>query len=343
MEQGNPLRYFVEQVFASAERAADLTRDLLAFSRKQVLHTKPIDLCQILDGLRKMLDRLIPEDIDFRATHVDREMTVLADKGQIEQVIMNLVTNARDAMPRGGILSVDISHACMDERFVHAHGFGEPGDYALISVTDNGHGMDAETQQKIFEPFFTTKEVGKGTGLGMAIIYGIIKQHNGYVNVYSEVGRGTTFKIYLPLGSGIQGEVGKATQPVASMGGHENILLVEDDGTVRGLHRMILEEAGYAVIEAVDGQDAFEKFISCQSEVDMIVTDVIMPKKDGKSLFKEIEEVRPDMRVLFMSGYTKDIVIERGVLDDELNFVAKPVMPQELLGKMRQILDRKSS
>ncbi len=343
MDKENKLRHFVEQVFISAERAADLTKDLLAFSRKQVLHTHPIDLCQILDGLGKMLDRLIPEDIEFRTAHVDREMTVLADKGQIEQVIMNLVTNARDAMPRGGVLTVDISQTCMDEKFVHAHGFGEAGDYALISVTDSGHGMDAETQRRIFEPFFTTKEVGKGTGLGMAIIYGIIKQHNGYVNVYSEVGRGTTFKIYLPLCFSNGGVARNVHQVDNAMGGNETILLVEDDETVRSLHRTILEEAGYAVMEAADGGDAFDKFMSSPSRIDMVVTDVIMPKKDGKSLFREIEEVCPGIKVLFMSGYTRDIVIDRGVLDDELNFLAKPVMPLELLGRVRQILDRKSS
>ncbi len=342
MDKESPLRHYVDQVFASAERAADLTKDLLAFSRKQVLDTRPIDLCQVLEGLGKMLDRLIPEDIDFKISHDEREMIVLADKGQIEQVIMNLVTNARDAMPRGGILSVDISRVCMDERFVHAHGFGEPGEYALISVADSGHGMDAETQRRIFEPFFTTKEVGKGTGLGMAIIYGIIKQHNGYVYVYSEVGKGTTFRIYLPLSCGIQGEAGEEIQSVGAMGGHETILLVEDDGTVRGLHRMILEEAGYSVIDAVDGQDAVDRFMNCETVIDMVVTDVIMPKKDGKRLYKEIEAFRPDMKVLFMSGYTKDIVIERGVLDDELHFVAKPVLPRELLRKVRQILDRKT-
>ncbi|MEA5113828.1 MAG: PAS domain S-box protein [Geobacteraceae bacterium] len=342
MDKENPLRHFVDQVFSSAERAADLTKDLLAFSRKQVLHTHPMNLCQILDDLRKMLDRLIPEDIEFRTTHVDGEMTVLADKGQIEQVIMNLVTNARDAMPRGGILSVDISHVSMDEKFIHAHGFGKPGDYALISVTDSGHGMDAETQLKIFEPFFTTKEVGKGTGLGMSIIYGIIKQHNGYVNVYSKVGRGTTFKVYLPLDSGNRGDTCNVLPAVTAMGGNETILLVEDDETVRGLHRMILEDAGYAVIEAVDGQDALDRFMNCESVIAMVVSDVIMPKKDGKSLLTEIRKACPDIKVLFMSGYTRDIVIERGALDDELNFVAKPVMPLELLGKVRQILDRKS-
>ena len=231
----------------------------------------------------------------------------------------------------------------MDEGFVHAHGFGEPGLYVCISVSDTGQGMDSETQRKIFEPFFTTKEVGKGTGLGMAIIYGIIKQHNGYINVYSEPENGTTFRIYLPLSTGETGEVIKVRHAEPQEGGTETILLVEDDPTVRDLNRMILEDAGYTVIEAVDGQDALDKFMERPSAVDMLVTDVIMPKIDGKKLCGEIEKIHPNMKVLFMSGYTKDIVIKRGILDDELNFLSKPVTSTELLRKVRHILDRSVS
>lgn len=241
LEKGNPLRHHVEQILASAERAAELTNSLLAFSRKQILHSKPIDLCEVVQGLKKMLKRLIPEDIDFKTTVDNKELIVMADKGQIEQVLMNLVTNAKDAMSKGGMLTIDVSHVVMDERFVHAHGSGNPGDYACISVSDTGHGMDEETQKKIFDPFFTTKEVGKGTGLGMAIIYGIVKQHNGYINVYSEPDRGTTFRIYLPIiVEEMKGE--PDTQEAESVaGGTETILLAEDDVTVRELHRIILE------------------------------------------------------------------------------------------------------
>ncbi len=335
------LQHYVEQVFTSAERAADLTKDLLAFSRKQVLHTEPLDACDILRRLRKMLERLIPEDTDFRTTLSEDELVVMADRGKIEQVIMNLVTNARDAMPTGGVLSIGISRAVMDGRFVHSHGFGEPGEYACISVADSGRGMDEETRRKLFEPFFTTKEVGKGTGLGMAIIYGVVKQHNGYISVYSEPGRGTTFRIYLPL---IAGEVAVVPEtrdkdPIAS--GTETILLAEDDASVRELHKTILETAGYEVIEAVDGQDALDRFMGHPKAVDMLITDVIMPKIDGKRLYQEIEKIRPDMGVLFMSGYTRDIVIERGILDHEWNFLAKPVRSADLLRKVRHILDQK--
>jgi PAS domain S-box-containing protein len=343
MEKENPLRRHMEQVLISAERAAELTKGLLAFSRKQVLDTRPIDLGEVLQGLKKMLARIIPEDIEFRTTVAENNLTVMADKGQIEQVLMNLVTNAKDSMPKGGILSIDASPAFMDESFAHAHGFAESGQYVCISVSDTGHGMDNETQRKIFEPFFTTKEVGKGTGLGMAIIYGIIKQHNGCITVYSEPENGTTFRIYLPFSTGEMNEVVKGHHAEPSTGGTETILLVEDDLSVRDLHRMILEDAGYTVVEAVDGQDAFEKFIERRSAIDMLVTDVIMPKIDGKRLCREIEKIRPGLKVLFMSGYTKDIVIERGILDDELNFLAKPVTSSNLLRKVRHILDRSVS
>jgi two-component system cell cycle sensor histidine kinase/response regulator CckA len=228
----------------------------------------------------------------------------------------------------------------MDSGFVHAHGFGEPGNYACISVADTGCGMDEETQKKIFEPFYTTKEVGKGTGLGMAIIYGIVKQHNGYINIYSEPGNGTTFRVYLPLLTEEKNDVYDTRNYEPPKGGIETILLVEDDVTVRELHRMILEEAGYTIIEAIDGQDALAKFMEHQSAIDLLTTDVIMPKIDGKRLFLEIQRFCPEIKVLFMSGYTKDIVIEKGILDDESNFIAKPVTSSDLLVKVRNILDR---
>lgn len=341
IEKGSPLRHFIEQVLSSSERATELVNSLLAFSRKQVLHPKPVNICQIVQGLKKMLGRIIREDIDFRTTVFERELVVLADKGQIEQVLMNFVTNAKDAMPQGGVLSVDVSPVTLDSGFVHAHGFGKPGDYACISVADTGCGMDEETQKKIFEPFYTTKDVGKGTGLGMAIIYGIVKQHNGYINVYSELGKGTTFRVYFPLMTEEKHERQKTETVESPQGGTETILLVEDDATVRELHRMILEEAGYTVVEAIDGQDAIAKFMKNRELIDMLATDVIMPNIDGKSLYLEIQVYRPEIKVLFMSGYTKDIIIGKGVLDDETDFVSKPVTPSVLLGKVRNILDRK--
>jgi PAS domain S-box-containing protein len=339
MEKESPLRHFVEQVLASGERAAELTNGLLAFSRRQVLHAKPMDLCGVVRGLEKMLGRLVPEDIAFKTTVAEGDLIVMADKGQIEQVLMNLVTNAKDAMPRGGTLTIEVSSAVMEDRFVHADGFGEPGHYACVTVADTGQGMDEETRKRIFEPFFTTKEAGKGTGLGMAIIYGIIQQHKGYISVYSEKGMGTTFKIYLPLiAEGIE-EVYDTREAEPPPGGTETVLLAEDDAAVLELHRMILEEAGYRVIEAVDGRDALDKFTEHRTEVDILATDVIMPKMNGKSLYEEMRKIRPDMKVLFISGYTKDIIVERGILEDEFSVITKPVTPHELLKKIREILD----
>jgi PAS domain S-box-containing protein len=340
LEKDSPLRHFLEQVLASADRAAELTDGLLAFSRKQVMHVKPIDLNCVVQDFEKMLGRLLPEDIDFRTTVAEEDLIVMADKGQIEQVLMNLVTNAKDAMPSGGSLTIEVTSTFMSERFVHAHGFAEPGNYACISVTDTGHGMDEEITKKIFEPFFTTKEVGKGTGLGMAMIYGIIQQHNGCISVSSENGRGTTLKIYLPLITEEITEVHGALAQEAPQGGTETILLAEDEETVRELHKMILEGVGYTIIEATDGEDAFDKFKEHMEDIDILVTDVVMPKLGGKILSEEIRKIRPDMKVLFMSGHTKDIIEERGMLDDELSYLTKPVKTFELLKLVRETLDR---
>jgi len=340
LEKDNPLHHQVNQVMIAAERAAELTNGLLAFSRKQVLHTKPLDLCEVVQGLKKMLRRLIPEDIDFRTTVDDSPLIVMADKGQIEQVLMNLVTNAKDAMPTGGTLTIEVFPVDRKERFTHAHGKGEPGRYACISVADTGHGMDGEIREKIFEPFFTTKEVGKGTGLGMSIIYGIVNQHNGFITVESETGAGTTFHVQLPIIVQESTERHELPADDPPAGGTETILLAEDDLTVRELHGMMLEQAGYTIIAAVDGRDALDKFLGNPEGVDLLVTDVIMPNLDGKRLYDEIRKMRPNMKALFMSGYTKDLFVARGILEDEFSFMAKPISSTELLKKIRSILDR---
>jgi PAS domain S-box-containing protein len=339
-DEDSAFRDYAEQIYTSAERAAELTHGLLAFSRKQVLQTKPLNLCSLVQELEKMLGRFVPEDIDFRTTVSDKDLIVMADKGQIGQVLMNLVTNAKDAMPKGGALAIDVFPDIIDEKFVLSHGFGEPGKYACISVTDTGHGMDGDTCKKIFEPFFTTKEVGKGTGLGMSIVYGIIRQHNGYITASSEQEKGTTFKIYLPLIAGEKEGIHDVRRPEPAPGGTETILVAEDDETIRDLLGRILENAGYTVITAVDGQDALDRFIEHQEAVNILVTDVVMPKMDGKRLFEEIRKVWPDMKVLFLSGYTKDLAIERGIREEEFNYMPKPVMPSDLLKKVREILDR---
>lgn len=341
MEHSNPLQHHVSQVLAAAERAADLTRSLLAFSRKQVLHVRPIDVCEVVDGVKKMLCRLIPEDINLRVKTVMAGMTVMADRGQVEQVLMNLVTNARDAMPKGGYLTIETSSSCIDEAFVKHHGFGVPGKYAVITVEDAGCGMDRETRERIFDPFFTTKQVGKGTGLGLSISYGIVKQHNGFITVDSLPGKGTVFCVYLPLTDLGKQDLPEARRVASMQGGTETILLAEDDDAIRDLHRTILEEHGYAVIEAIDGREALEKFIGQQSLVDLLMTDVIMPNMDGKSLYEEIRSIRPDVRVLFMSGYSTDVLNGRGLIDGDVDFLSKPVLPSELLKRLRQILDCK--
>ncbi len=343
MNKDSSLYRLVENILISGERAAEMTNGILAFSRKQVLKMKPVDLCKLVLGFEKILSRLVPEDIDFRTKVAGNNLIIMADKGQIEQILLNLVTNAKDAMPKGGTLSIEVSPAVMNERFVHAHGFGEPGCYACISVMDTGYGMDEETAGKIFDPFFTTKEVGKGTGLGMAIVYGNIQQHNGCITIVSEQGKGTTFRIYLPLiTEGSKGEY-KASKLEHAPGGTETVLLAEDDKAVRELHGIFLEEAGYTVIKAVDGQDALCKYMAHMAEVDILFTDVIMPKMNGIRLYEEIRKIRPDMKALFISGYTKDIILERGIIEKEFNLVTKPTTSHLLLKKIREILDWQGS
>jgi CheY-like chemotaxis protein len=269
----------------------------------------------------------------------EEDLTVMADSGQIEQVLMNLATNARDAMPDGGSLTVETEIVELDEEYIKTHGYGEPGMYALISVTDTGAGIDEKTKERIFEPFFTTKEVGKGTGLGLAMVYGIIKQHNGYINVYSEVGKGTTFKIYLPL---IKTEVKDKKPEVrpSSIGGTETILLAEDDADVRKFTKHILEEFGYKVIDAENGEDAINKFMENRDKIEILILDIVMPKKNGREVYEEIKKVKPEIKALFMSGYTANVIHEQGILEEGLNFVLKPISPTVLLRKIREVLEK---
>jgi CheY-like chemotaxis protein len=326
-------------VLDSGEKAAKLTQSLLTFSRKQVMNPKPVDLCEIISRFRSILGRIIPEDIDFTTRIYERTLIVMADSGQMEQVLMNLITNAKDAMPHGGNLFIELSPVVVEPGYLKIHGLRTPGHYACLSVSDTGCGMDEDTKLRIFEPFFTTKEVGKGTGLGMSIIYGIIKQHNGYINVYSEPAIGTTFKIYLPLIAGTEHQVRDTEGSRPLRGGSETVLLVEDDPTVRELHKTMLEEGGYTVIEAVDGEDGLKKFHRDDAVIDLIVTDVIMPRMDGSSMEEKIRAVRPDIKVLFMSGYTKDIVFGKGIIEERSNLLVKPVRVDELLDKVRKVLD----
>jgi two-component system, cell cycle sensor histidine kinase and response regulator CckA len=336
MDRNDPLTNNVQQVLAAANRAAGLTQSLLAFSRKTPIEPKSLNLNDIVMNVEKLLIRLLREDIEFRCALSGDELTIMADPVQMEQVLMNLATNARDAMPKGGLLRIRTEIVKLDQEFMKVYGYGTPGRYAALSCSDSGVGMDRETAQRVFEPFFTTKEVGKGTGLGLAIVYGIIKQHNGYINCYSEPGKGTTFRIYLPL---VQPEpTDESMGPeMPAKGGTETILVAEDDIAARNLARQILEIFGYTVIEAVDGEDAVAKFIEQMDRVQLVVLDVIMPKKNGKEACDEILRLRPGTKCLFTSGYAADIL--GGQEKADLNFIAKPIIPNVLLKKIREILD----
>jgi PAS domain S-box-containing protein len=338
LKEGAPLRIYVDQILASSNRAAHLIQSLLAFSRKQIINTQPVNLNKLVLRIEKLLVRVIGEDIKLRTILAEEEVTVMADSGQIEQVLMNLATNARDAMPEGGLLIIETGLVEFDKGFIEAHGDGKPGKHALISVTDSGVGMDEATRGKVFEPFFTTKEVGRGTGLGLAMVYGIIKQHGGYTDVYSEQGKGTKFKIYLPL---VKAEVKEEEISRLSdvKGGTETILVAEDDETVRELTRGVLEQFGYTVIVAEDGADAIDKFRENTDKIQLLILDVVMPRRNGKEAYEEIKKIKNELKVLFLSGYTADIMKRKGIFEEGLNFLLKPVSINNLLRKVREVLD----
>lgn len=338
MSKDDPERAHLTHVLAAAERAAELTKSLLAFSRKQIINPQPVDLNQIIGKIKKFVARIIPEDINFTVTNKNEVLIVNADAGQIEQVLMNLVTNARDAMPVGGQLLIETDAVVLDESFIRTYGFGKLGPYALMTFSDSGEGMDSDICKKVFEPFFTTKEVGKGTGLGLSIVYGIIKQHNGFINVYTEPGSGTTFRIYLPLTQAAV-ESGLKNTAIVLKGGKETILVADDDFLVRDLLEKTLNMFGYTVIVAIDGSDALSKFSENQISINLVILDVVMPKLNGKEVYDEIRKINPAIKVIFMSGYTRDIIHKRGVLDESVQFIPKPLDPKKLLLKIRNVLD----
>ncbi|MBI5847991.1 MAG: response regulator [Nitrospirae bacterium] len=341
MPEGDSMMPYLKEILAAAERATHLSEGLLIFSRKQARELRPVDVNDLVRGMQKMVLRIIGADIEATIILADEKLMVMGDYGQLEQVLMNFVTNARDAMPDGGPLAIRTALFEADNEFPHAHGSGKPGRYALISVSDAGKGMDQEICEKIFEPFFTTKEVGKGTGLGLAIVYGIVQQHNGYINFCSEPGKGTTFKVYLPLVHHESSEV-KEADTEASPRGTETILLADDDPNVRKLTKDMLEHFGYAVLEAQDGAEAVRQFSANRERIDLLLFDVIMPKKSGKEAWDEIRQIRSDVKVLFVSGYPDNIIRKKGIAEDpHLYFMQKPVMMKRFLKTIREILDRK--
>jgi len=328
----------LEEIRVASRRASDLTRQMLAFSRQQVLDPQVIDLNGIVSGLGKMLSRVLGEDVELRAVLDPNLGRARADAGQIEQVIMNLVVNARDAMPTGGRLTITTAGATLDEAYAQAHLGVSPGDYVMLSVSDTGVGMDKATQSRAFEPFFTTKEQGKGTGLGLSTVFGIVKQSDGHIWLYSEPGGGTTFRIYLPRVDGAVAPA-RARATSAARGGSEKILLVEDEDQIRRVASAVLVRAGYRVVEARRPSEALELFAREAKSIDLLLTDVVMPEMSGRQLAERITAARAGVRVLFMSGYTDDAVLHHGVLAPGVTFIQKPLTPDSLIRKVREVLD----
>jgi PAS domain S-box-containing protein len=334
----DPANNYIDQILSSSERAANLTHSLLAFSRKQIINPQPVNVNDIIVGIGKLLARLIGEDIEFEMDLEKRDLMVLADAGQLEQVLMNLATNARDAMSDGGTLTIKTKRVELDQKFIDSHGYGSLGNFVLIIVSDSGAGMDGMIQARIFEPFFTTKEMGKGTGLGLSMAYGIVKQHGGYITVSSAPGIGTTFEIYFPLVQSSVKETASA-KTADALGGTETVLVAEDDESVRNLTMTVLAESGYTVIGASDGEQALAKFIENEGQIRLLIFDVIMPKMNGKDAYEEIRKFRPDIKVLFMSGYAADIFEEKNIANQDLKIIVKPISPTEFLKRVRESLD----
>jgi two-component system, cell cycle sensor histidine kinase and response regulator CckA len=338
LDKNDPLADDVHQILEAASRAANLTQALLGFSRKAPIETKAVSLNSIITKVERLLVMLLKENISFQTTLSPEDPTIMADPGQIEQVLINLATNARDAIPSAGVIRLSTEVIVLDEQFIMAHGYGRPGKYACLTFSDNGVGMDDRIRLRIFEPFFTTKDSHKGTGLGLSIVYGIVKQHNGFISCYSEPGLGTTFQICLPLT--MKELVEEARVPEAPpRGGTETILVAEDDDATRDLDRKILEAYGYSVIEACDGEDAVARFKEHGDRIRLLFLDSIMPKKNGKEVYEEIIRIRPGLKVLFTSGYTADTFGD--IEAQKLRFIAKPILPTQLLKKIREVLDQK--
>ncbi|GFO59986.1 hypothetical protein GMST_23110 [Geomonas silvestris] len=336
LEKHDPLAENVHQILEAASRAANLTQALLGFSRKAPIETKPVSLNGIIKKVERLIVMLLKENVAYQVNLTPEDPTILADSGQIEQVLINLATNARDAIPSGGAIRISTAVVDLDEQFVKLHGYGLPGRYASLRFSDNGVGMDERIRTRIFEPFFTTKESGRGTGLGLSIVYGIVKQHNGFITCYSEPGLGTTFQIYLPVTTreSVQRVKGPEAPP---KGGHETILVAEDDVATRNLDRKILEAYGYRVLEAADGEEAIARFREHQDEIDLLFLDSIMPRRNGREVYEELNRLKPGLKVLFTSGYPADAL--GGLQGREFRLIAKPILPTHLLKTIREVLD----
>jgi two-component system cell cycle sensor histidine kinase/response regulator CckA len=339
IEDNNPIKSYLEEIRKAGDRAANLTRQLLAFGRKQILKPLPLSLNDVVTDMNKMLRRLIGENIQLSAKLTPDLKRVKADPGQIEQVLVNLVVNARDAMPQGGSLTIETANAELGREYASTHVGVNAGAFVVLAVSDTGSGMDEETQKRIFEPFFTTKEKGKGTGLGLSTVYGIVKQSEGNISAYSEPNHGTTFKVYLPALDSVPKSSGAKTAESVILRGSETIMLVEDEEVVRGLARQILEQAGYQVLVAQQGEEAIRLCNEHAQEIHLLLTDVVMPGAGGKEVADRLSSLRPGIKVLFMSGYTDEAIVHHGVLDSDVKFIQKPFSPTALAKKVREVLD----
>jgi two-component system cell cycle sensor histidine kinase/response regulator CckA len=337
---GGQLHEDLQEIRRAGERAASLTRQLLAFSRKQILQPRTLSLDAVVAEMESMLRRLIGDDIDLVLVPAVALGSVKADPGQMEQVVANLAVNARDAMPQGGKLTIELHNVDIDEPYARQRGVSvPPGPYVMLAVSDTGTGMDEATRQRIFEPFFTTKAPGKGTGLGLSTVYGIVKQSNGFIWVYSEAGHGTSFKMYLPQVADVAGGKRPVSAVRPATPGTETILLVEDVPGLRQVTRRMLESAGYTVLVAASGEEAMLALDRHTEPVHLVITDVVMPGMSGRTLAERLSQTRQPMKVLYMSGYTDDVVVRHGVLDEGVPFVSKPFTGGELIRKVREVLD----